>query len=468
MFRLRDAWLVVVALLIVVNPALAKVPGIAAGIPQPAKRNVIVQLFNWRFPEITAAMPQLAECGYSHIHVSPPQKSNEQVWQWWGRYQPIDFGKIEGPLGDEQAFKLMCQTAAEHDIQIIVDVVLNHTIDVTEMPTHDFVVFSGNEIVEERFPQFEPTDFRPRCNVHGGDAHNDRTCWLSNNLCELKTDSDRVRDVAKEYLKKLVGLGASGFRFDATKHIEPEFFPAILQVTPNAYAFGEIIAGHPDDMNDYLAFEPLDLYDFPLVATMREAFFLGGDLRRLKTAHRDKRALPGTRAITFIRNHDIERGQASDRGIEDASGRSHWGVGWSEERQALDRKDVYLAHAFIMGRQEGLPYVFVDMPTVRPQDDRFDDPNLTPGIRFHNLCLDKSETWILETPNAIGLRRGEDALMVINKAAEPFRLRNYPSGMQSGEYREIATGWRLDVQPDGTIREWVVPGRMAVMFVRPE
>ena len=86
-----------------------------------------------------------------------------------------------------------------------------------------------------------------------------------------------------------------------------------------------------------------------------------------------------------------------------------------------------------------------------------------PGIRFHNLSLDKSETWILETPNAIGLRRGEDALMVINKAAEPFRLRNYASGVQSGEYREIATGWRLDVQPDGTIREWVVPGRMAVM-----
>ena len=57
------------------------------------------------------------------------------------------------------------------------------------------------------------------------------------------------------------------------------------------------------------------------------------------------------RAITFVRNHDIERGQAGDQGIEDASGRSHWGVGWSEERQALERKDVYLAHAFIMGRQ---------------------------------------------------------------------------------------------------------------------
>jgi hypothetical protein len=81
--------------------------------------------------------------------------------------------------------------------------------------------------------------------------------------------------------------------------------------------------------------------------------------------------------------------------------------------------------------------------------------------------LGKSETWVLETPNAIGLRRGDDALLVINKAAEPFRLLNLRSGLKPGEYKEISTGWRLDVRADGSVAEWVVPGRTAVMFVPP-
>ena len=69
----------------------AQVPGVAPGVPESEYRNVIVQLFNWGFEEIQEALPSLQAIGYSHVHVSPPQLSNERVWQWWGRYQPVDF-----------------------------------------------------------------------------------------------------------------------------------------------------------------------------------------------------------------------------------------------------------------------------------------------------------------------------------------------------------------------------------------
>ena len=102
----------------------ADVSGIAAGVPKPDRRNVIVQLFNWPFKEVTEVLPQLKALGYSHVHVSPPQRSNERVWQWWGRYQPIDFSSIEGPLGSEDEFRKMNAKADSLDIKIIVDVVL--------------------------------------------------------------------------------------------------------------------------------------------------------------------------------------------------------------------------------------------------------------------------------------------------------------------------------------------------------
>src|SRR5690348_9809569 len=84
------------------------------------------------------------------------------------------------------------------------------------------VRMAGNQVAEDNFPQFTPQDFHERCNVVS-DATAER-CWLSNNLLDLKTECAHVRQVAKDYLTKLAGLGATGFRFHAAKHIETEFF----------------------------------------------------------------------------------------------------------------------------------------------------------------------------------------------------------------------------------------------------
>src|SRR4051812_39260871 len=70
---------------------------------------------------------------------------------------------------------------------------------------------------------------------------------------------------------------------------------------------------------------------------------------------------------------------------------------------------------YVLGREDGLPYVFVDMNTLpnAEQDDRFDDPIIVAGIRFHNLCLAdtggisrRPDLWRIEMPNAIGWQRG--------------------------------------------------------------
>ena len=450
----------------------ADVPGVAPGIPEPEHRNVIVQLFNWRFKDIEGVLPRLKELGYSHVHVSPPQKSNEQIWQWWGRYQPIDFSVISGPLGSEQEFKEMNDVAHQHDMQIIVDVVFNHTIDIKEMPY--FVVIKNDRVVKEEFPQFEPHHFHIRCDISESDDNSAQKCWLSSNLVDLKTEDADVREIARQYLIKLVGLGADGFRFDAAKHIEPDFFPAVLAAVPDTYAFGEIIEGSPNEMATHVQISEMDYYDFPLVAAMRETFQFGGDLSRLKDVQQHGQALAGTKAITFVRNHDIDRGQAFDRGLEDG-GRHTFGVGWDEGQRTLNRTDVTLAYAFIFGREPGFPYVFVDMPTLPQdlQDDRFDDPDIVSGIRFHNLCLAnpdgssaRPEIWRVETPHTIGWQRGTDRFIVINKAAEWYEIRNLTTSLQQGTYKDVRNGWPMHVQADGTIREWNVPPRSAMMFVR--
>lgn len=450
----------------------AAVNGVAPGIPEPDQRNVIVQMFNWSFNDIKGQIPTLKALGYSHIHVSPPQKSNEKVWQWWGRYQPVDFSVISGPLGSEDEFRQMNEVADANGMQIIVDTVLNHTVDVTEQPDPPFIKLDGEGVSEERLPQFEPKHFHRRCNAASPDT--EQRCWLSFNLADLNTQDPEVRQVAKNYLKKLAALGADGFRFDAAIHIEPEFYTEVLAAAPGKLAFGEIIKDRPSYFKDWIAIPEMDFYDFPLAKTMREAFAFGGDLRDLKNPKGADRALDGPKAITFVRNHDIDRGQADDRGL-DAGGRQTYGVGWDEGSRKLDRTDVRLAYAYLFGREDGLPYVFADMNTLpaEQQDDRQNDPFVVAGIRFHNLCLAgvggvprREEIWRIETPNAIGWQRGNDRFIVINKAGDWYDIKALSTSLEPGEYKEVRTGWRLDVRPDGAIRQWNVPPRSAMMFVR--
>ncbi len=459
------------ALLVALAIPAAADDGVAAGIPDAAERNVIVQLFNWKFSEIEAALPKLKKIGYRYVHVSPPQFSNERVWQWWGRYQPIDFSRISGPLGTAKEFENLNKAADTAGVGIVVDIVLNHTIDITEAPEPDFVKINGGKVVSEKFPQFDPQDFHDQCNINDGDINSVRKCWLSNALADLKTESPRVRAVAKDYLSKLVKLGVDGFRFDAAKHIEPEFFAEVLKDFGGSYAFGEVIVG---DTRDIPNVDTLDFYDFPLAGAMRAAFGLGGDLRQLRHALDNHHALPGPKAVTFVRNHDIDRGGAGDRGL-DGGGLNGFGIGWDGGARKFNREDIMLAYAYIMGREDGLPYTFADMTTLPAdqQDDRFDNPQLAGLIRFHNLCLPgqggvarREDIHRIETPNAIGWQRGTDRFIVINKAAEEFVIRDLGTSLQPGKYLETHRGWDLDVQADGKIKEWKVPGRTAVTFVR--
>jgi hypothetical protein len=110
---------------------------------------------------------------------------------------------------------------------------------------------------------------------------------------------------------------------------------------------------------------------------------------------------------------------------------------------------------------------------MNEQDDRYDDPELVAGIRFHNLCLAnpdgtnrRAESWRIETPNVIAWQRGTDRFIVINKAAEWFSINNLHTTLQDGKYLEIRNGWPMHVTANGTIVEWKVPPRSAAMFVR--
>ena len=202
-----------------------------------------------------------------------------------------------------------------------------------------------------------------------------------------------------------------------------------------------------------------DYYDFPLLNTMRIAFGLNGDLSVLEDPENKELALFGHNAITFVSNHDIDRGWAVS------------GEGMNDPKWRISGEDRNLAYAYIFGREDGLPYVFADMANPKPEvdvfpDESFDRPNIVAGLRFHNLALGKHESWLLSEKKCIAWQRGNDMLVVINKSMSICNIKNTKTTLKPGKYKEIRHGYYLDVTENGIIENWGIHPRSAYYFVR--
>lgn len=116
------------------------------------KPRAIYHAHNMSFKDIILKIPHLAELGFSHIQVSPPQKSRDTYPDtatqsalgipfsketgplkytghektWWLHYQPEKYEISDPALGTEEDFKELVTQAKKHNMGIIVDLILTH------------------------------------------------------------------------------------------------------------------------------------------------------------------------------------------------------------------------------------------------------------------------------------------------------------------------------------------------------
>ncbi len=374
-------------------------------------KDVIVQLFNWPFSKITDEMPRLKEMGYGQIHVSPPNLTVESD-MWWGRYQPVDYRLIAGPLGSEAQFQKMLEVAHRNGIRIIVDIVFNHTANESfSIPKE------AKELANEKGPLFAASDYNSAfCISDYNDSwqvRNGRLCGGNGDtgLPDLNQNSSNVLKVQREFLSRLVKMGVDGFRFDAIKHMEPEYFDRLLAggIVEGKFIFGEVIADsstYDRDLEPYIS--KMGLYDFPLRKSLQDALSLNGkmsELEPLRLEH-SKNALPWNKSVAFIINHDIPNN----------AGFRSW---------ILDEKSEELAYAYILGRSQGVPYVYSDLGTKGGAgliDDRWDHAHRSEAlgkmVAFHNYVHGEAEAMLSADQCTFVMKRGSKGLLAINKCAE--------------------------------------------------
>ncbi|KAI9145646.1 glycoside hydrolase superfamily [Paraphysoderma sedebokerense] len=256
----------------------------------------IIDLFGWPYKDIAKECEtHLGKAGWLGIKIQPPQEhvisdfypQNGELNPWYFHYQPVSY-KLQSRAGNRQELRNMIETCRNNGIRVYADAVINHMSgggnDIEQHRrssggscirwgpkngtagspffTHSWT-FQVNPFTGQRPAlEFPAVPYFPS-HFHCDRVMNDwkdplilSAGWLAG-LSDLHTGLEYVQDRIASYLVDLIGIGFSGFRIDAAKHIKPAELAQILAKTrnflggnyPNDFmAFSEVILGGEKDL----------------------------------------------------------------------------------------------------------------------------------------------------------------------------------------------------------------------------
>ncbi|MEL7333884.1 MAG: alpha-amylase family glycosyl hydrolase [Cyanobacteria bacterium J06560_2] len=425
---------------------------------QSAQPTAIYHAFNQNYADIEGFACALAEQGYSHLQISPAQKSNPGS-EWWKRYQPYDLSVIE-ELGSKHDLQQLITTAHRCNLKIIADVVFNHMANLD----------SGEDFEDlSKYPNLSAADFHTNpnnvgarlCGINYNDGNRDSelNCWLGG-LPDLRF-TNNVKTLQKAHLDLLLDLGVDGFRFDAAKHIPTDVMGEYIayinqQSQGNTWNYLEVISDSDTRGEDYSSIAAVT--DFVLYNSMKGAFTFGGDLRALPAA-----ALDDSRSVTFGTNHDTIR---------------------SLNTAALnpydDITDSYLATAYVLARESGTPLIF--------SADHANSPFIKTGVKFRQIMQQRQQQGlntqenilrVLDSSTVLLMERGAEGFFVENKGTDMLNLSTLDLTLSNldGCYRELRNNFTVAIEQRGDkkyVTRWgtwnrgglEIIGRDALYFVR--
>lgn len=181
----------------------------------PAKGEVILQLFNVSWREMTDKMPELAEAGYGAIWIPPPTKGSGALSVGYDLWDPFDLGSreqrgtVRTRYGTEAELLRMIQTAQRFGIRIYIDNIMNHRA---------FDVPGYNEQTPiDLYPGMVPEDFHLRVTEDGFYRKWDNVAdWNDAWQVQFRNFSDLI-DIAQETPNGNFG------RFEGSTHPKVSF-----------------------------------------------------------------------------------------------------------------------------------------------------------------------------------------------------------------------------------------------------
>ena len=94
--------------------------------------NRILSLFDCPLKDVKRLLPIISNQGFNVVQVSPLQKNKNDTDDWWLLYQPLGF-EIGNRIGNKEALYDLCLEAGRYGISIVVDSVINHVANKSDI-----------------------------------------------------------------------------------------------------------------------------------------------------------------------------------------------------------------------------------------------------------------------------------------------------------------------------------------------
>lgn len=362
--------------------------------------NTMMQYFEWYLPadnkhwkKISQNAKELKEKGIDMVWLPPAFKGTDKNDVGYGVYDLYDLGEfdqkgtIPTKYGTKEEYLQAINELQKAGIFVIADIVLNHKAGGDKKERFRVLEMNPNNRQEPISEPFEIegwtgfefpgrkgtySDFKWHWYHFSGldyDALHDKTGiymilgenkgWADQeNVDSEKGNYDylmfdnvdyshpEVVNHTKEWVKWfLETTKIDGFRLDAVKHIDGQFMTDFLtyiksELKPDLYAFGEYWKGDAQSLANYIedTERKMDLVDVVLHMNLFEASKQGKNYDLTKILSGSLMKNDDLKAVTFVDNHDSQRGQALESCVEE----------WFKPS----------AYAIILLRQQGLPCVF--------------------------------------------------------------------------------------------------------------
>lgn len=419
----------------------------------------ILHAWCWSFNTITENLQNIKDAGYTSIQTSPINQCkvgddgglslySENNGKWYYHYQPTDYVIGNYQLGTLDEFKTMCAEAKKLGLKIIVDAPLNH-------------VSSDVSVVSENIFNLCDEPFHDRGEIA---TYSSRKQVTQNDLLglkDLRTQAPEIQQYLLNYLKSCVEAGASGFRFDAAKHIElptddeeyaSDFWEVILD-NGCEFQYGEILQGECDEIADYAQLMSVTASSYG--ESVRKA--VNGNLSTALVEPYCAANVDPSKFVTWVESHDNYCNDGS----------------WEQ----MEESDVEFGWAIIASRSGGAP-LFFSRPNGASIDsqwgnnvigavgsDGYKSENVSALNHFRNEMAGLGEN--LTNPdtdnNVLMIERGDKGAVIINKGTSDFTLDGTVSVLADGVYKDKVSGAEFTVA-NGTISGTVPSESIIVIY----
>lgn len=405
--------------------AAARTSGNSYGLADSIQDGVILHCFNWKYSDIEAELPAIAEAGFTSVQTSPAQPSVKSgTWYWL--YQPLGFYVGTNDLGTKEDLEDLCDEAEKYDINVIVDVVANHlagdhtNIQSDLKDSQYWHTYGGVSSWADRYQV-----------THGEIG-----------MPDLNSEHPYVYQTVSNYIDELQDLGVDGIRWDAAKHIGLpsegcNFWPEVTD--QGLYHYGEILVG-PDDrtsgneglMKEYTKY--MTVTDSTYGKTLRDAFASG----TVPTAFGNwsARGISNDKLIYWAESHDTW------------SNNQDWGYSNTMSQNVIDR-----AYAVAASRND-ISALYFSRPSSANKEDikagakgstHFTSDEVSAVNQFHNAMDGQPDYYT--TGNNCAVVSRETGAVVVAGSGENFNV-TVPNGggtTQAGTYVDAITGEKWTV-----------------------